>query len=261
MNPFIFIFTFIICSLFNITYAQDTSWVSNKAALSGDISNKGKIKPASKVSPWSLAAEIGFVMTSGNTKTQTINSKFNATLDQINWRNNIHLEALKTSNSNITSAEKYLFSTKHDWKMQRQNYLFSLLIYEDDRFSGFDFQTTASLGYGHHLNMTRFTGLSTEIGLGFRKNKLANGESQNEGIISLAADYLWKISNTSDFKEALNTHLGEEIIVTKSITSVTAKIKNDLAMKLTYSIKHTNKVPVNTDKMDTETAITLVYTF
>jgi len=56
--------------------------------------------------------------------------------------------------------------------------------------------------------------------------------------------------------------VGEDTTVTKSVTALTAQINGSLATKITYTIKNTSDVPTDDiEKTDTETAVTLVYSF
>ncbi|MBT4838525.1 MAG: DUF481 domain-containing protein [Methylococcales bacterium] len=242
---------------YNIYAADQTEWVQKKALLGGNENTDKTYQPI----PWKIEAELGLVITQGNTETQTINSKLDLTKEQKNWRYNLHFEALNTSSDEITSAEKYLGSGKINYKFKQKDYLFGLLIYEVDRFSGFKDQTTGSLGYGHSFISSKKKNLDIEAGFGYRQNTLDTGSSESEGIFSLAGVFKWKVSKTTDFKQSLNTHIGENITISKSDTSLQVNIKNNLAMKLSYNVKHSSDVPLNTKKTDSITSVTLVYTF
>ncbi|MGD8559906.1 MAG: DUF481 domain-containing protein, partial [Gammaproteobacteria bacterium] len=54
---------------------------------------------------------------------------------------------------------------------------------------------------------------------------------------------------------------GDDETVTKSVTALTANINSSLAMKLSYTIKHTSEVPPDIEKTDTETVVTIVYKY
>ena len=48
---------------------------------------------------------------------------------------------------------------------------------------------------------------------------------------------------------------------TKSVTAFKSKITGALSMKASYKVEHDSHVPADTEKTDTETALTLVYDF
>jgi putative salt-induced outer membrane protein len=221
-----------------------------------------------KKSPWTTRAELGYVVTSGNSETSTINAKIDATHEKDKWRHNIHAEALgasttdQTTNIDTTSAERYQLSGKSDYKFNETDYMFGTAVYDKDRFSGFEYQSTIAAGYGRRvINDTDMT-LDLEVGPGVRVIKIDNApDSDSEAILRLAAKYLWKLSDTSEFTEDLSVDAGSDLTVTKSVTALTANINSTLAMKISLTIKNNSEVPLGSKKTDTQTAVTLVYSF
>ncbi len=54
---------------------------------------------------------------------------------------------------------------------------------------------------------------------------------------------------------------GADQTVTKSVSSVKAQVIGALSMKAAFTLEHTSSVPAKTEKTDTETALTMVYSF
>ena len=217
---------------------------------------------------WKISAELGAVITSGNSETSTTNAKFDATNEKKQWRHNVHAEALGASTTDpatgieTTSAERYALSGKSDYKFNEFDYVFGTLGWEKDRFSGYEYQATLAVGYGRRVLNDETMKLDLEIGPGYRKVKDAvTGATENDGIVRLGAKYEWKISDNATFTEDLTSDVASDLTVTKSITALTAKVNSKLAMKLSLTIKNNSEVPAGTEKTDTETAITLVYSF
>lgn len=216
-----------------------------------------------KEDAWKGNIELGYVKTSGNTETESLNTKANAETDREIWRHKLNFEALKSSDQDTTTAERYMVSGQSDYKLKgKKNFFFVFISYEDDRFSGYDYQMTEAIGYGRRVldknNMT----LDLEIGPGARQSKVeSTGDVENEALVRGAARYAWEITEHSKFTEDLTTDVGEDVTVTKSVTGLSAKINTSLATKLTYTVKNTSKVPEGVKKTDTELAVTLVYGF
>ena len=215
------------------------------------------------VEKWKGNIELGYVKTSGNTEAETLNTKANAETDREIWRHKLNFEALKNSDQGTTTAERYLVSGQSDYKLKgKKNFFFVYISYEDDRFSGYDYQMTEAIGYGRRVldenNMT----LDLEIGPGARQKKVeSTGDVESESLVRGAARYAWKITDHSKLTEDLTAEVSEDVTVTKSVTGLSAKINSSLATKLTYTVKNTSKVPAGTKKTDTELAVTLVYGF
>ena len=85
--------------------------------------------------------------------------------------------------------------------------------------------------------------------------------SDNDPLVRVAAKYLWKVSDNATFTEDLSSDIGSDVTITKSVTALQANINSTLAMKISFTAKNTSDVPVGSKKTDTETAVTLVYSF
>jgi len=216
---------------------------------------------AAKKSLWKASAELGYVSTSGNTSTETLNTKAAVSTDRESWKHKAEVTALKSSDDVDTTAEKYTFFAQSDYKLSKPNFLFGNVNYENDKFSGFEYQVTETVGYGRRVIDNESVSLDLEIGPGSRQVKLDTGEKSSEGIIRGAAKLDWIVSDTSKFAEVLTVEAGDDVTITKSVTSLSSKINSSLSMKITYTYKLTSDVPVGVDDTDTETAVTLVYTF
>lgn len=208
---------------------------------------------------WKSSVEIGFVKTAGNTETETLNAKAKAETEREKWRHTINLEALNSSDKSVATAERYMLSGQSSFKMGKKNFFFVLVSYEDDRFSGYEYRVTESVGYGRRVIGEPALTLDLEIGPGARQSKLDSGDNEDELLARGAAKLMWKVSNTSKFTEDLSTEVGENVTVTKSVTALSAKVNGSLSTKLSYTIKNTSDVPPGIEKTDSEMAVTLVF--
>ena len=231
-------------------------------------------------SPWKSSAEVGYVNVSGNTNTETLKAAFDISYEADSWAHKVHADALsskaETTDGTVTpavisserTAAKWLASGQSDYKFAEFNYFYTLLSYEDDRFSGFDYQAKFGLGYGRRLVHTDTHLLSLEVGPGYRSYRREQPappapaeETQGETFLRLNAGYAWKISASAVFKEDLTFEAGQDQDEWKSVTSLTAKINSTLAMKISHAVKSLDEVPVGSEHYDRETSVTLVFTF
>lgn len=235
-----------------------------KWALAGIIVIAPSFVVAEEAKPWKADSELGFVVTDGNTETRTVNGKLDVTNEIPKWRNNLHLEALNTSEAIRTSAEKYLASLQSDYKFSSVDFIFSITTYENDRFnaSGYDYQVTTAVGYGRTVFKDSHHSLNLEVGPGYRYSKIKiSGENQEEGIIRASGKYRLKMSDTAELQQDLNIDAGEIETISKSVTAVKAQVVGQLAMKVSLTIRHTDTPSVSNESVDRETALTLVYAF
>lgn len=216
---------------------------------------------ANEASSWEGEAELGIVSTSGNTETQSVNGKVLVKNEREKWHHEASLSALQVEDSVQTTAEKYIATGKSEYKIDDIRYIFGTVKYEDDKFSGYEYRAIEAVGYGHRVIKQEDLNLNLEAGVGARQSKPNNGSSDGEGIVLLAGNLGWKISDTSKLTEELTSEIGDDATISKSITGLKTQVNGALAMKVTYTVQHTSKVPASIEKTDRETAVTLVYSF
>ena len=216
---------------------------------------------APDASTWKGDVELGLVIATGNTETKTANGKVDVENDRIDWRHNVIFEVLFSEESEERTAEKYTLTGKTDYKLPEDSFLFAIGTYENDQFSGYDYQLSVALGYGKRLIKQEGLFLDAEIGPGYRYSELADGGNESEGILRLGAELGWEISENATFNQKLSTEIGEESTITKSTTSLTTKINSSLSFKSALDIKHDSGAPEGSKETDTKTSISLVYGF
>ncbi len=211
---------------------------------------------------WSGEAGLGYVATTGNTRTSTFNAKADLTHEKDLWRNNLAANTLYTQNSDVKIAEKYFVSGQSNYRYSGHMSLFGRASYEDDRFSGYAYQGTATVGLGHRFLAVRpLMTLDLEAGGGIKAYQEQGRKPVTEAIFRLAGKYVWDFREKSKFSQELSSDISEQFSVSKSITSLSAQLMGNFAINLGYTVKYTSRVPENKKKTDTETTINLVYVF
>ena len=215
-----------------------------------------------KTSPWTTTAGLGFVNTSGNTNTESLTFKFDTAYEIEDWKHQAKFETLRASTDDVTTADRKLLTAQTNYKYSPRDYWFGNLSFEDDRFTGFEYQAVFSLGYGRRLIMTEKHNLNFEIGPGYRNSKVEGAaSSEDEYLLRTAGDYNWKISDYSEFTQELLGNFGEDQTEWRSVTAVRTSIYQNLALRLAYNVRYLDKVPVGNVNYDRTTTITLDYTF
>lgn len=219
-------------------------------------------EPEAPAKPWSAELGLGIVITDGNSDTSSVNGSGEIVYQRSQWRHSARAEAFRSSTEGEKTAERYTITGKSDYHLDDRNYVFGLLGYEDDRFSGYDYQGTAAVGYGRDVLRGDRVNAFLEAGVGARHYKVTDAEdSDTEGTIRLAGALEWKISETATFTQEADTTIGEELTVTNSITSLSSQVVGNLAAKLSLHIRHISDVPPDTEKRDTKFTANLVYSF
>ena len=226
----------------------------------------GNVFADDEVKPFSMDGEFGFIATTGNTETTSIKGKLSAHQDLTQWSNDFIVEALykkdEVNGVELTTAQKYFLSGQGNYKLENPAHrLFGFASYEDDRFSSFNYQATLASGWSQEMWENDTSKFSYSIGPGYSFNQTNEGIDQNGMIVRAALNYQWKISDTANFKQLLSTEVGSDNTKSKSETSVSAQISGDLSLKVSLILDHNSDVADDIDNLDTQTAVTLVYSF
>ncbi len=227
--------------------------------------------------------ELGVIATSGNTDTQSYKGKIDVKHDLNTWRNHYILEGLykrdqlqiddgagNITKEDRTTAEKYFASAQGDYKLNKEHAaLFIYGEYDRNRFSGFDYQYTVALGYSNRLFTRDNAYFAYSIGPGMTSDKPeetegATQESEENFIVRVSAEYAYEFSENAKFTQTLSSNYAtkdDSNTKTKSVTSVTAQLISSLALRASYTVDYNSEVPADREHADTETAITVVYSF
>ena len=209
----------------------------------------------------SSEAELGAILTTGNAETQTLNAKLKSVYDQETWRLTLKGSAYNNADGDRTTAEKYELSLKGDYKLSDVSYVFGLGEYETDRFSGFKYRIREIAGYGRTLYKSEKIFVTGEVGVGGRHSKLVDNGTKHEPIARIGSGLTWTLSDHAKLTEDATVEAGRDGFVSKSVTALQNEIIGNLSSKIAVTLEHTSQVPAGNKKLDTETAITLLYKF
>jgi len=210
---------------------------------------------------WINEVELGLVVTSGNTDEQNLKLRAESEGDFASFRHHVHVDNLRSSKNGEVTAQKVYAFYQADYKLNEVFSVFGRIAYDDDRFSGFDYQTDVTAGYSRLIFDTETMKLTGDAGIGMRMTELDNGFKDEEGIVRLAGKYVWEVSENATFQQLLSTEIGSDSTISRSDSSIKATINGSLSMKLAVTVKHNSLVPVGRENTDTETSVTLVYGF
>lgn len=211
--------------------------------------------------PREASIALGYVGTSGNTDTTTFNAELTLTLRSAPWTHNLKLQALGSQENSVTKAERYFLEDKSDYALDDLQYMFAKGSYLDDRFSGYSYQATASLGYGRYLIRNDMFTLEGFGGLGYRQSEEVEGEKIGEGVVSLGEKFAWNISDVTKLVQSLTSDIGEDLTISIFEVGLESQIIGGISTKIAFQARHISEVPEGNKKTDTLTSVSLVYSF
>ena len=212
-------------------------------------------------SPFGGTIKFGFLGTSGNTETSSLNSGATLNYKQGNWEHEATGAAIFAAEDNETTAEAYEAGLRSRWDMTDKDFLFGRLNWRKDRFGAFDTQFSQTLGYGRRFLEGPVHTLNTEVGVGARQSEDQLGAESDETIFFGGMDYKWQFSETAAFEQTFVLEAGEDNNYVESKSSLSATLVGALSLVASYTVRNNSDVPAGTEKTDTQTAISLEYGF
>jgi len=206
--------------------------------------------------------ELGAIFTSGNTENENIKYKVTVDWNQSeNWDYQFTSDGFRSSQDGVSNAQRLYHTASGNHTINPDSYLQGRIAYENDKFSGFESQSDITVSYGRNMlqrraNMT----LGLTAGIGIRRSE-TEFEAQSVTIARLAANYGWNVSESADFIQDFSIETGSDSSIYRSETGIQTEIRENLSLKFSVKVKHQTEVPLNREKTDTETAITLVLNF
>ncbi len=216
---------------------------------------------AAQADPWLVKVSLGYLATSGNTESSSLNSAFRIAYSVEHWVHAFEATAINSTENKATTAEAYGLGWKSEYNLTKSDFLFVRVSWRKDRFSGYEQQLSETLGYGRRLLDTGRHVLDAEVGVGARQAELSDGTMEDEFIQRGGLSYRWKFSETAEFSQTLAVEAGPENTWLESVSAVKAKLVDDLALVASYTIKNNSTVPVGNVNTDRFTAIALEYSF
>lgn len=223
---------------------------------------------------WEGEGELGLLITKGNTEETNFNVRVAVKHEVEKWRNTAAVRSLYSKGEDPdtgeeeTTAEKYQGEAETNYKFDERQFWFLRGAYEDDRFSAYDFQSSATTGYGQRVWQDgERSFLDLKAGAGYRYNKLEesdNGNDVEDGAVArFAGTFNYALSPNSLFIQELGTEVGIEDnnTISESLTAIQANVIGNLSMKVAYRVKHNSNAPADSESTDTETSLTVLYGF
>jgi putative salt-induced outer membrane protein len=221
---------------------------------------------------WTGKGEAGLVIASGNTDTTTANVKLALANEIDKWKHQFGVSALyATSDPDGTTAQRWEAFEQTDYNYSPRDFWFGAARFEDDRFSGFEYQATLSAGYGRKFidtDVTKFTG-TAGVGYKFFETRdvldevtgvlLEPGDSDSEGVFRGTLDYDHKFTATSSLLDKFIVEAGADNTFVQNEIALQVKMTDVLALAVGYSVRHNTDPPAGFEKTDTLTTINLVY--
>ncbi|GGZ00948.1 YdiY family protein [Pseudoduganella plicata] len=220
---------------------------------------------------WHTSAELGAISTSGNTSGTSVTGKIDARQELEDWSNQYILTGFFKEDRNeddygnrqsVRSAERFMLSAKAAYKLLDDGErMYVLGSHVDDRFGAYTRYSSVSVGRGKRLYKSTDKILEVELGPGYFNGVRATGEEESGFTVRGAANVRWQISPSALFTQTIAVERGTSNVHSIAETALSTKINNTMQMKAAFSARNDTNVPIDKKNTDTQTSVTLVYSF
>ena len=218
--------------------------------------------PADAAAEWKGKGEVGAVLARGNSDADTINLKLDMATEVDRWKHGFGVQALRATNSGDKTAERYGAFWQSDWKFSERSFWFGGLRYEDDRFSGFDYQASATTGVGHKFIDTDATKFSGQVGVGYKRLKIAlTGRTESEAIAAGELKFEHALTETAKIVDKFVVEAGSSNTYAANDLALQVKMNDKFSLAAGIGVRYNSDPPAGLKTTDTLTTLNLVYGF
>ncbi len=220
---------------------------------------------------WSTSAELGAITTSGNTVGASITGKIDARQELDNWSNEYLVSGFFKQDERtlangdtvrIRSGERISVSAKAAYKlMEEGKKLFVLGTHVDDRFGAYTDYSTMAVGHRTRLYQAAGNSVDVELGPGYFSGTRAAGATESGFTVRGAAAVRWQLSPSAVFSHSASVERGTSNVHSSAEAALSTKINGTMQMKAAFVARNDTNVPEGKKNTDTQTSLTLVYSF
>jgi len=222
-------------------------------------------------SSWYTSAELGAITTSGNTEGTSVTGKIDARHEMANWSNEYIFSGYfkedvnrndDGSTTRTRSAERYTLSAKAAYKLLEDGHrAFLLGSHVNDKFGAYTRYSSVGIGYGTQLLKRDNETVDVEVGPGYFHGENALGGVESGMTVRGAAQLRWRVSPSAALSQSVSVERGTSNMHSIAETALSTKINDTMQMKAAFSARNDTNVPDNKKNTDTQTSLTLVYSF
>ena len=222
---------------------------------------------------WTGKAELGMLLSNGNTETKSANGKLDMTHENDKWRHNFSAAALYGENAEFANAERYELRYQADRKITDRFSWFAAARGEQDRFSGFAYQATVSTGATYKFVDSPTTKFDGSLGAGYRVLQpqvliktdagevltRIKGEEQGDPVAVLGSNFEHAFTESTRITNKFLSEIGSENSSVQDDIALQVNMNAVLALAVGIGVRYNSDPPPLAESTDTLFTVNLVY--
>jgi putative salt-induced outer membrane protein len=250
--------------------------VAHAAPAASDSSDSETADKDAPASTWAAQAQLGLIVTSGNTTTKSGNASFDVAHSLNRWTLSGGGAALYASTGDFSTQQDTTAHVQADLDLSPRTFWFTTIRWDRNLFTGFDYQESVASGGGFKFIQSAATQLAGELGVGYRIDRpetLTTGPSgnvitrvsdpvQRDAVLQGGLNYSHSITESTKLVNNLLVQYGASDTTTTDNLSLQVKVDATLALAVGVQLVNNSSPPAGSEKhTDTVVTINLVYAF
>jgi putative salt-induced outer membrane protein len=222
---------------------------------------------------WTGKGEAGYLASKGNAESTAANVKLDLAREFGDWKHAAFLGYLVGENKAFKNAERVEGRWQTDRNFTEKLFWFGALRGEQDRFSGFKYQASATTGVGYKFIENDTTKLTGTLGAGYRRletetlvKSLAGevtsrtpGEEESDAIGTAGLDFEHQLTDTTKLLNRLLVESGSANTSVLNDFAVLVSVTEAVGLSVGYGVRYNAEPPDGATSTDRVTTVNLVY--
>lgn len=220
-------------------------------------------------SPFSTEIEFGYQSHSGNSDSQSLNSRLSGEYIRGRYRLNGEWKYYLLYKDGTEDKRQSSYDVQADYKLSQKTYTYTNFQGYDSRYNAYFKDYTLSAGVGYQIRNTESLLLEGELGPGFRYQEPNLDEIDDDDIVfpERVSEAIFRGKLSTIFKASDSLSLSADITIvggksntrTDTELGITNNITEDIALKVVYSRQYHNRVPDGLSKTDSVFSVNLLF--
>jgi putative salt-induced outer membrane protein len=222
---------------------------------------------------WTGKAELGVLLTTGNTESKSANTKVDLTHEGDKWKQNAYAAALYGENADFATAQRYELRYQADRKITDRFSWFVGVRGEEDKFGAFAYQATVSTGASYKFIDNPSTKFDGSLGVGYKRFEpqvliktaagqvlsRIKGDPDSEPVATLGSNFEHAFTDTTKVTNKFIAELGSSNSSLQDDIALQVSMSQTLALAVGVGVRYNSDPPPLAETTDTQLTVNLVY--
>lgn len=248
--------------------------VAYAAPAASDGADEGSADKDAPAGTWAAQAQLGLIVTSGNTTTKSGNASFDLAHRMDRWTLSGGGAELYASTGDLNTQQDTSAHVQADLDLSPRTFWFSTLRWDRNLFTGFAYQESVASGGGFKFVQSSTTLLDGELGIGYRRQEpeiLTTGTLGNvlarerqpvvsDAVLQAGLNYSHDITQSTKLVNTLLVQYGASDTSTSDNLALQVKVDATLSLAVGMQLVNNSSPPGGSEKhTDTVVTVNLVY--